>query len=257
MPSKVIGTIVFIVLIVLIVMNVRDAVDRDVIDTAFEELKNITIEDGTSVVVASSTRSIAGEHYSVAIDFPVTNNEKINVSIQDFVVEIENNFVNDVEAFDIPRISNHPYSLTAWFETYQTERYVSIVFLIATDVGGAHPSYVYNTKLFTLEGEYMTIEDLLGYEFPDTTIDILARYARDSLYEQLGEDAQYGWINDGTEPALENFQDFYLTETELVLLFEPYTVGPYAWSSQEVRLPVETLRIVHHESMYDEVEGGE
>ena len=46
----------------------------------------------------------------------------------------------------------------------------------------------------------------------------------------------------GTAPSEENFSTFYLTDAELVIVFSPYQVGPWAIGTQTLPIPLSELQ---------------
>lgn len=128
------------------------------------------------------------------------------------------------------------FALDIKYKSYASATTVSYVFTIYEDTLGAHPNGYYRTFTFDLaSGEGLIITDLF-----DPSVDylsVLSEKSRASLYATLGENASRDMLEAGTTPYLDNFQNWYLTDTELVIIFAPYQVGPWAIGTQEVRIP--------------------
>jgi hypothetical protein len=189
------------------------------------------------LTVASSTKTVQGGTYGISLDFPVTNSETVNQQVLAYIDETVHAFEVNVEEMGPSLFPDRQYTMFGTFETYAGNGYTTFVFLTSVDTGGAHPNHTYTTYTFDTYGKVVTLAEVLQTRYSGAlTLDRLALIARAELETELGEDAAYGWIASGTEPTIENYQDFYLDGDDLVILFEPYAVGPYAWSSRLVRV---------------------
>ncbi|MEY2641255.1 MAG: Peptidoglycan-N-acetylmuramic acid deacetylase PdaC [Candidatus Parcubacteria bacterium] len=192
------------------------------------------------LTVASSTKTVQGGTYGISLDFPVTNSESVNQQVLAYIDETVQAFEANVEEMGPSLFPDRQYTMFGTFETHQGATYTTFVFLTSVDTGGAHPNHTYTTYTFDAYGNVVTLADVLQARYGGAlTLDGLSQIARAQLETELGEDAAYGWIATGTEPTIENYQDFYLTGDDLVILFEPYAVGPYAWSARMVRVTPE------------------
>lgn len=138
------------------------------------------------------------------------------------------------------RLDQRKYSLGMTYETKTGPRTITYIYIRIADTGGAHPNSFYKTFTFdTVTGEEVTLGDLFlpgsGY------LDRLSSIARADLPTVIDEYADAGFIEEGTSPSAESFQNFYLEGSTLVLLFPPYQVGPYSLGT--VRLPIELARL--------------
>lgn len=113
---------------------------------------------------------------------------------------------------------------------------VSYVFTIYEDTLGAHGNSYFRTFTFDLTtGRALALADLF---LPQAAyLDRLSSLSRAGLPAVIGEFADTAYIQRGTAPQAENFEDFYLEKGTFVLLFEPYQVAPYAAGSQMLRIP--------------------
>lgn len=193
---------------------------------------------------ASSTKTMQTKEYGVAFNFPVTNVAVVNEHINTFVDATTDAFVEEVKGFGPLPVVDRQYTMQGWFEPHLGEQYNTFVFLVSVDTGGAHPNQVFYTKTFTPAGELATLEQAVADVYGDTiTLGQIASAARSILNTQLGDDAVFGWIDDGTKPEAEYFSDFYIENNEMVFLFEPYAIGPYAWGPTFVRIPLDAFSV--------------
>jgi hypothetical protein len=116
--------------------------------------------------------------------------------------------------------------------------------MIVQDTLGAHPNTYYRTFTYdTKTGEGITIGDL----FADNVNynQLLSTATRKVLPSVIAahegvsvNDVDLGMIKSGTLPEEDSFQNWYLDGTQLVIIFPPYQVSPYAAGLIEVRLPL-------------------
>lgn len=189
------------------------------------------------LTVSSSTKTVQHADYGISFDFPVTNSNTVNQEVATFVDETIAGFEKEILDFGPDLLPERQYTMYGFFETYKGGPYTTFVFLVSVDTGGAHPNHTFTTRTFDQYGARVGLDAVLAYLFGEAgTIERIATIAQETITEELGESASSGWVQDGTAPIAENFQDFYVDGEMLVLLFEPYTIGPYAWQSRTVRI---------------------
>lgn len=128
------------------------------------------------------------------------------------------------------------YALDISYDAYASASTLSYVFVIYEDTMGAHPNAYYRTFTFSKStGEELLISDLFT---SSVYLAALSEGSRVQITETLGPDAVVSeYLESGTTPDAPNFQHFYLNENELVIIFPPYSVGPWAIGTQEARFP--------------------
>jgi hypothetical protein len=174
----------------------------------------------------------------------------INNQIKTYIDGLKEEFVNDYNNVD------HDYDLGPWFLeiTYFVSRnddaFISLVLEGGIYTGGAHPNYFYKTFLFNLEegGNIMNITDvfnpaaMIADNDSNAYIDWLnyiSTKARLQLMQKEYADAD--WINEGAGPSFQNFENFYFTDKEMIVVFSAYQVAPYAAGPQEVVFTIDEL----------------
>jgi hypothetical protein len=236
--NKGIWVIVGCLILVFILLNTFSVFSKK--DTASTDTATATTTTDTLIEVtfASSTKTVQTKEYGFQFDFPVTNVDAINTEINAFVDETVSAFEDEVKSFGPLPVVDRQYTMYGWFQPHIEGNYATFAFLVSVDTGGAHPNQLFYTKTFRPTGELVSVETVIKELYGDTvTLDQIAQVTSTILTAQLGDDAAFGWIEDGLKPAPENFADFYVEQNELVLLFEPYAIGPYAWGSVMVRIP--------------------
>lgn len=135
------------------------------------------------------------------------------------------------------------YALKSDYEMRTSPVSISYVYMIYADTLGAHPNAYFRTFTFDRDtGVALEIADLF---VPGTPfLKILSDKSRVSLSAQIAEasgvseaELDRTMLDAGTTAVLTNFQTFYLDGSELVIVFPPYQVGPWAIGTQEVRIP--------------------
>ncbi len=128
------------------------------------------------------------------------------------------------------------YVLDMDYDVFESSRTVSYLYHMYADTLGAHPNAYYRTFTFDKKtGEGLHLDDIFVSE---NYVDILSEKSRTSLHKTLGENAVEDMLEAGTTPFADNFQNFYLSGSDFVIVFPPYQVGPYAIGTQEVRIPL-------------------
>jgi|GEM_PF-422088 len=134
------------------------------------------------------------------------------------------------------------YTLGMEYETYTGPATVSYLFELYEDTLGAHPNAYYRSFTFdSSSGRELRIADL----FEGTTyLQTLSRISREKLIPHIAkmtdtteEELDTEYIESGTTPDPNNFQVFYLTASDLTIVFPPYQVGPWVLGTQTVAIP--------------------
>lgn len=162
----------------------------------------------------------------------------------------ENSGLNSLTPQDIALFGlggERKYAYGAEYRTFTGDHTVSYVFDIYVDTLGAHPNGYHKTFTFDLEtGAELSVWSLF---LPETNyLEILSQIARSELPESIAtksgipvSDVNIDYINDGTTPMQANFDDFYFDGDDLVVIFQPYQVGPWVIGTQELRIPKSAL----------------
>jgi len=145
--------------------------------------------------------------------------------------------------------ANHlKYSLSISYDEHASPGYVSYVFKIYEDTGGAHPNGFYSTLTFDMNGNMVELADLFkpGARYLDRLSTEAYKLVVAQLKEKSGttklDDTQLETVRMGTEPSPEALQFFYLDSGNLVLVFPPYQVAAYAAGSFEAKIPLASLK---------------
>lgn len=114
------------------------------------------------------------------------------------------------------------------------------VYTVYVDTLGAHGNMYFRMFNFnTSTGAYLSLSDIFLPRSP--YLETLSSKSRELLPAVIGEAADERMITDGTKPEEENFANFFLENTSLVLVFPPYQVAAYAAGPQTLRIPLSDL----------------
>ena len=131
-------------------------------------------------------------------------------------------------------------SLQITYLIASSPRTVSYIFTTYTDTLGAHGNIFFHTFTFdTKTGAALSLADLFTPNAPYLTT--LSSLSRAQLPSIIGTGADTQTIANGTTPVNANFENFFLDNTYLVILFAPYQVASYAAGPQTLRISISTL----------------
>lgn len=196
------------------------------------------------------TKSSESDRAVVAIEYPyfkeatTVNQQRVNLHMDTIIGAIEKDFRQNVQ--DSIPVGDDRSTLNVKYQVVRNdERVASIRLDVGWYISGAaHPS-AYTTVLnFDLANtRQIKLEDL----FPGSP-DYLARVASKAaaaLKEKFAkEDIDFDEeAKAGTAATPENYQNFLITKDALVIIFDPYQVGPWAIGIQEVSIPFKDLGI--------------
>lgn len=154
--------------------------------------------------------------------------------------------VSLIDAEEAARIKERgtPYAFDVTYKTYSSTNFVSYVYAIYLDTGGAHPNGFYTSFVFDHKGTKVDIKDL--FTPGSNYLSRLSTTARASVIAELktrfGGEGEPTIFEEGVTAVDANFQTFYLDKDALVLVFPPYQVAAYAAGTIEVRIPLKDLK---------------
>ncbi len=176
-----------------------------------------------------------------SIYIPDTRDEKLNkyieINIDKYIADF-NNLTKGKE------LSKYSYVLDIFFDTYLGEngKYISFVFHIFMDTGGAHPNtYIWSAVYDTKKKEIVNI-DSITEKYKNFLVNI-SEYS----YKVLAEDKNiksygtYDMLKEGTRPTKDNFRNFAIDKNNLVIFFEKYQVAPYVLGEFKVEIPMKDI----------------
>jgi len=136
-------------------------------------------------------------------------------------------------------------ALSSEYKVYTGPRTISYLYTIYSDTHGAHPNTYFKTFTFdTQNGQQLSLADLFVSGYP--YLSHISGRGRADLPGIINKQSNGGGsdtdeINLGTAPTEANFSNFYISGGNLVLVFAPYQVGPYALGTVLDPIPLAQL----------------
>ncbi len=223
---------------------------------------------GTGSEEASSTPAMAlpaaspyvdhGQYYDIAANYPTStplaersNGQAMTTMrlwVADQVAEFKKNgnfdhlTAEDVQmmGYDQGRKQTLQIGYLIASSPIETPRTYSYIFTEYLDTLGAHGNDFFKTFTFDAKtGAILSLGDLFqsGTDYLGT----LSPLASASLTQSLGDNSTPDMIANGTAADAKNFQNWFLDNRDLVILYAPYDVAPYAAGPQTVRIPLANL----------------
>ena len=212
----------------------------------------------TSSLPAVGAYTDHGQYYDIAANYPTTTpmegsaNAAAIASMRSYVSSEIASFMQqghfdtltptDVKMMGYDQGRKEKLQIVYLYSTSPagTPRTVSYIFTEYTDTLGAHGNTFFRTFTFdTKTGQELSIGDLFtpGSDY----LAKLSSLSRSYLAQNLGQFADTQMVDAGTRAVEKSFQNFFLDNGTLAILFAPYDVAPYAAGPQTVRIPVSEL----------------
>lgn len=178
-----------------------------------------------------------GPQYAINVQAPVTRSARVNGDVQDLINDEIKTFIENAS-----EPSNAEFGDSQLIIEYETHRWddtrTTFVFEVYYYMAGAaHGNSHAITRTYNLTtGDVIRLSDLFkpGSDY----LDRLSQLSRRELSKgQLGEMYDQDWVEEGTAPLAENFERFVPTPSGLMIIFDPYQIGPWAIGEQRVTIP--------------------
>lgn len=188
----------------------------------------------TPITVATSTIFEESLDYQIDAEYPRFGIPAIDSKIQARIVAGVASLKSQASE-DQPAKNDFPqYQYAANFgSVYIGDSIISVRFDTGDYTGGAHGlPYIFGMNFDRASGRELTLDDALA--LTGRTLTQIATEAKTKLTTQLGDD-----ILDitGADARTENYAAFYITKKDVVFIFQPYQVAPYAAGAPEVAIP--------------------
>ncbi|MCX5751117.1 MAG: DUF3298 and DUF4163 domain-containing protein [Candidatus Saganbacteria bacterium] len=172
------------------------------------------------------------KNISISIKYPITQIPSIDAIFS----QMAQKEITDFKA-SIPEVSPNPdwkYDLEIDYVEYLRGDIKSFVFTVFSFTGGAHPMTRTLTKTFNMKtGEQLNLNSFFNDD-PTYPLRLYPLIVKDLKTRQIADDQ---WIEEGTH----DLSKFAVTDTEIILFYDPYEVAPYSAGPQEVRIPFKNL----------------
>lgn len=176
--------------------------------------------------------------FLASLESPETETELLGPLTDYYFERVVDDFTVDEED-DADEIDMWRWSMEVSFDIYETDAYVRLMASGWSYTGGAHgngyTSYEYFSKATGASLD-------LGYFISDMdgVLPIAEKYFR--IQQEIGEEESLEdvgfWFDNGVFELNENF---YFTEDQMVFVFNPYEIAPYAAGTILLEIPLSEL----------------
>jgi len=236
----------------LLVKSIREGLNRQ--DKPFQLKESINIKVDEKVFKESREDN---PRYEFEVSFPQFDSlynpklDEINNRIQGFVFEEIHNSRHRAYSSLKEDLNIHYEQLSIDFTiTLLTRNVLSIIFNIyrytSGSAHGGSEAVTFNYQLnpilpIHLSDIFFEKSDYLSY---------LSKYCIDDLKKQASMDdfSCDEMIEQGANPKVENFGSFNFKNNSLIITFDPYHVGSYAWGTRQVYIPYNFLKNIINQS---------
>lgn len=176
-----------------------------------------------------------------SIYIPNTRDEKLNKYIQ---INIEEYILNLHNLIKNKNLEGYKSTLDISFDTYigVEEKYISFVFHIFVDNGGAHPNIYIWSVIYDIKGKEIINIDSISQKYPNFLVDI-SEYSYNELLKnkEIKESKAYDILKEGTAPTRDNFRNLAIDKNNLIIFFEKYQVAPYVLGEFKLEIPMKNI----------------
>lgn len=204
--------------------------------------KSISILALNEVSTEKKIVEIAPDYsYKININYPYTGYSNLNNKIDNLIKK----YLTDFMKADKPYIDNQIYSLDITYDTYKYQEFISYVFTIFLNTGGAHPNTIIETISYDTKNKTIIDIDWL-IDKNKNILNLLSKESRLILSENssLKQGDITDMILDGTTPRKDNFSNFAFTDKGLMIFFNRYQIAPYSYGSFNIIIPYTSLDIL-------------
>lgn len=178
----------------------------------------------------------------IKISYPRTKYTLLNRKIKEMISLLLEEFLQYGET---PLQLDFTYALDITTQECRRDPYLSYVFFIFLDTGGAHPDHRIMTLTYdTKKNQMTTLEDLM--KTTPNLLSILSQESRRELKKLpyfVQEDYDKDMFHSGTEAMIDNFSHFCFSDNGLTIFFPRYQIAPYYAGEFQIMIPYSKLGI--------------
>lgn len=188
------------------------------------------------------TEKSKSEYYTIDMSYPESS-EKKYPELFSYVKNSKQEFLNDFgtvtkeDAIKMNLGGDRIYNYTLITKIATSTKTITFIIEVYTFTGGAHGATTQTTFTYDNNGKYLSLNNVLTPPY----LEKISNFARTYFYDKLGSDSRKDVIDSGTEPNIENYSAWYMTDKYLVFIFGQYSVGPYVIGIQEFPLEKKSI----------------
>ncbi len=180
------------------------------------------------------------ERYRIQAFYPATKYDDLNYEIELVINQYIEDFKSQIINLDTEKI----YDFNLTFECYQTKQFISFVFNITEDFGCLHPeNYIYTINFNEKNCKILLLEDLIYKN--ENLLEFLSEYCYNDIINRDGikNSNIENYVKSGTNAVMENFRLFSINDENITVYFNEYQVVPYYLGIQQVKIPLEKIKL--------------
>jgi hypothetical protein len=168
--------------------------------------------------------------------------ESIRSTAQDDIDAFEHDANTDYADYQKdPAYPWRQYALSIGYDTYTAGEYRFYVLNEYYYTGGANGTQLVKTFAYRTNGTIVSLADIVPAPVRDTLVSAVKKKIYDMQGMQPGSDSVFAPDIDAL--TFDSFTRFYVTDTDVAVLFNEYDVGPGALGAIRVTVPRATLGI--------------
>lgn len=183
------------------------------------------------------------ELYDISIHYPEFGIPAVDAEIMKYVTTGQEEFKKAFTPIDDTLRDAFPEgakgSLTITFEIRKSKGITTVVFRGSEYTGGAHPNPFINTIHISDDGKLLDLNDMFTVS-PEVYLETLSKRATEQLKKDYGD----GFFEEGATSNPENWNQWYIEDGKLVILFTVYQVTAYANGEPELLVPLSELKAI-------------
>jgi len=214
------------------------------------DLTEQRIDLGPGAKMGSKTinRDVKKPKYSIEVEYPQVvgkvnaGQDAFNKLVESIVTKRIAEFKNGVG--DPQDHDSQGSSFDVGYETqFASPNLISITLSIGEyDTGAAHPnSFSLTINYNVAEKREIKLSEL--FKPGSKYLTAISSYCLAQLKKKLGDD-ETDMLKTGTEPKAENYKNWNITDSGVLIQFDPYAVAPYVAGPQSVLVPYSKLAAI-------------
>ncbi len=175
----------------------------------------------------------------IKIDYPKTVYSLLNQNIVNQLNMVIQEFINYQKQLVQQDIN---YTLDILDEQHNYNDYISYVFYISINTGGAHPNQIITTLNYDRrKNKMITINDLNKNDI----LNVICTESRKQLQKNeniASNPKSMQLMMEGTIPNKNNYKNFIFGEKGLIIFFQQYQLAPYSSGILQTTIPYSSLK---------------
>jgi len=181
-------------------------------------------------------RDTENKYLEIEVQYPTegVGSNLIEDKVKNTVYNFKKENTLSKEDQDLIMREDNKYVLNITYKNFNTKNSVTHLLNTYIYTGGAHGGTIMTTDSFKISGEQILLKDILVDE--KQSLSQISEIIKKQLFSNndYKDYLDIDWVNEGTKPILENFENFILEKDKITFIFNQYQIGPYALDIIEI-----------------------